>query len=69
MDMLDIRYPHVKVKLIGTDGNAFAIMGAVIAALRRAKVSSKEIDSFCKEATGGDYNNLLATCFKWVDVR
>ena len=62
------KYPNVKVKLTGTDGNAFAIIGKCKEALRRAKVSPEEQQAFIKEATSGDYNNLLCTCMKWVDV-
>ena len=63
------KYPKIKVKLVGNDGNAFAILGAVIKAMRKANLPTKELDAFTKEATSGDYNNLLATCMKWVDVR
>jgi hypothetical protein len=34
-----IKYPEIEVKLSDNDGNAFAIMGAVRQALRRAGVS------------------------------
>jgi hypothetical protein len=66
--MDETKYPDVKVKLVGEDGNAFAILGRVRAALRHAKVSQEEIEKFTTEATSGDYDNLLATCMKWVDV-
>jgi len=62
------KYPDVEVQLTGEDGNAFAIMGAVGKALRRAGVSKEEIDQFNKEAMSGDYDNLLQTAMKWVDV-
>lgn len=61
-------YPNIEVKLVGSDGNAFAILGKVRKALRRAKVDSSVIEQFTKEATSGDYNDLLATCMKWVEV-
>lgn len=63
-----IRYPNIKVKLVGTDGNAFSILGNVRRALRKGKVSQEEIDAFCDEAMSGDYNDLLFTCMRWVDV-
>ena len=31
-----VEYPHVNVRLVGEDGNVFAIVGRVTAALRRA---------------------------------
>jgi len=62
------RYPEVTVKLVGEDGNAFAILGRVTRALRQAGVDQAERAEFMAEATGGDYNDLLATCMRWVDV-
>jgi hypothetical protein len=56
------------VKLIGTDGNAFAIMGAVTSALRKADYTNEEIHEYQAQCMSGDYNNLLATSMKWVDV-
>ncbi len=66
--MSDIRYPDIHVQLTGEDGNAYAIMGAVSAALRRAGVSSEEIQQYIEESTSGDYDHLLATAMRWVDV-
>ena len=65
----EIRYPNVKVKLVGTDGNAFAILGNVQRAMRRAGLTQEQIAEFNREAMKGDYNNLLATCMRYVDVR
>lgn len=64
-----VKYPEVKVELVGQDGNAFAIIGRVSQALRRAGVKSEEVDAFRTEAMSGDYNHLLGTCMKWVDVQ
>jgi hypothetical protein len=58
----------VKVRLVGEDGNAFFILSKVKKALRNNGVSREEIESFMKEATSGDYDNLLQTCMRWVDV-
>lgn len=65
---LTIRYPHVNVPLVGEDGNAFAILGRVARALRRAGVDKAEIDAFRDEATSGDYDNLLRTVLTWVST-
>lgn len=65
----DIRYPNVDVQLTGEDGNAFAILGRVQRALRREGVPATEVSEFFTEATAGDYDHLLATCARWVDVR
>jgi len=67
--MTDVKYPKIKVKLTGTDGNAFALMGVVQNAMRKAKVPQAEISACMDEAMSGDYNHLLATLASWVDVR
>jgi len=64
----DIRYPEIEVKLIGEDGNAFSILGRIQSALRRNKVPDSEIKLFLSEATSGNYDELLVTCMKWVNV-
>jgi Domain of unknown function (DUF4314) len=61
------RYPEVQVQLTGQDGNAFAILGRIAAALRHAGVPQEEIDAFFAEATSGDYDHLLQTTMAWVD--
>lgn len=62
------RYPAIHVPVVGHDGNAFAILGRVIAALRDGSVSDGEIEQFRKEATSSDYDHLLRTCAEWVWV-
>jgi hypothetical protein len=62
------KYPKIEVRLTGNDGNAFAVMGKVKTALRKAKVPNEEIDLYLKESMSGDYNNLLATAMNWVEV-
>lgn len=61
-------YPHVKVKLIGRNGNAFAILGNVQRQMEKANLSQREIDKFIEEATSGNYDHMLQTCMKWVTV-
>lgn len=55
------------VKLTGTDGNAFAIMGKVTRALKDAGQGDL-VDQYRKEATSGDYDHLLQVTFEYVDV-
>lgn len=50
----------IAVKMIGEDGNAFAILGRCRQALARAKRLDLW-DEFHKEATSDDYNHLLTT--------
>lgn len=66
--MSDVRYPEVKVVLLGDDGNAASIIGGVSRALRRAQVSDEVIAQFRSEATAGDYDNVIQTAMRWVDV-
>jgi len=64
-----IKYPNIKVRLTGTDGNAFAILGVIKSALIKNKVPATEVKAFLDEAMSSDYNHLLATCMRWVSVR
>lgn len=61
-------YPKVKLQLVGRDGNAFSILGRVREEMRKAHILDKW-DEFYKEATSGDYSNLLATCAKWFSIK
>jgi hypothetical protein len=58
-----------KIKLTGTDGNAFSILGVARRAAKSAGWTSIQIEDMMKEAMSGDYNNLLATVSKYFDVR
>lgn len=49
----------VKLELVGLDGNAFALLGAFSRAARRQGWTSAEIDAVTRQATSGDYDNLL----------
>lgn len=63
-----IKYPHVRVKLVGEDGNAFMILGLCQRAARRANLSAEEISAFMQEAKSGDYDHLLQTCQRWFTI-
>lgn len=67
--MNEATQPRPRVKLTGTDGNAFAVLGKCREAMRRAKCSPERIKEFTDKATSGDYDNLLATCAEYCDVR
>lgn len=58
----------VDVQLSGTDGNAFSIMGTVSKALRKAGADRDDIELYMMESMSGDYDNLLQTAMKWVNV-
>lgn len=57
------------VKLIGRDGNAYAVLGTVVRALKKAGYSPDEVKLYTAAATSGDYDNLLAITIEWVDVK
>lgn len=63
------KHDEITVKLAGEDGNAFAILGQVQKALRRGGVPQSEITEFLDEATAGDYDELLQTVMRWVNVK
>ena len=63
----NIRHPEIEVQLTGTDGDAMALVATVGRALRRAGLAG-EVDEFRTEALSGDYDNVLATCMRWVSV-
>lgn len=62
------RHPDVNVDLTKIDGNAFAIMGAVIAAMKEAGLSNAQVEEYRKAATSGDYSHLLSVTIDFVDV-
>ena len=68
MESSTVKFPKAKVNLTRVDGNAFAILGAVKQALRKAGATKEEQAEFMREATSGDYNALLQTVMRWVEI-
>jgi hypothetical protein len=64
---VDVRLPDVTVKLSEVDSNAMFIMGAVTSAMKRAGHKDL-VEEFREEAMSGDYDHLLQTCMRWVNV-
>ena len=62
----DRKRPHVK--LVGQDGNAFAILGRVRNAMRKVGWSKAEIGEATDKMMSGDYDNLIATACKYCEV-
>ena len=60
-------FPNVTVKLTGTDGNAFAILGNVERAMRKAGVAQKDIDRMKNDVFSRD-QYALQTVMEWVNV-
>lgn len=61
-------YPDITVELVGQDGNAYAIMGRVEQALKDAGVPKPERDKYLAESMSGNYDNLLQTAMRYVNV-
>jgi hypothetical protein len=59
----------VSVQLSGNDGNAFAVMGAVKSALKKAGASKEELEQYLTDSMSGDYDNLLRVAMEWVKVK
>lgn len=58
----------IDVELIGKDGNAFAIIGAVTKAMRQAGLAPHIIDQYREQAMSGDYDHLLKVTSEWVNI-
>jgi hypothetical protein len=63
-----VKFPNVTSKIIGQDGNAFNLLGIVQQDLRRGGATKEQRDEFLKECISGDYDHLLQTIIKWVNV-
>lgn len=62
------KFPTVRIKLLGEDGNAFAIIGKACAEAKRAGVPAADIKEYQKEAMSGDYDHLLRVTMKYFEV-
>ena len=67
-DVPQPKYPDVRVRLTGEDGNGFFIATRVTRALRLAGVASEIRDEFVMDALSGDYAHLLETVGEWVTI-
>ena len=57
-----------KCKLIGTDGNVFAIIGAVSKTLKRTGLSDEAKEFTSKAFGAGSYDEVLQLCMQYVEV-
>lgn len=65
----DVKFPQVTVRLSGENGNAYSILGRVRAELRKSGATKEQLEEYFKEASSGDYNNLLRVTMRWVNVK
>ncbi len=68
MNSFTVKYPDVDVELVGQDGNAFVILGLVSKAMRRSGLTSEQISEYREEAMSGNYDQLLETTMRYVNV-
>lgn len=54
------------LKLVGHNGNVFAILGAAQVVARK---NSMDWNKIYEEATSGDYNHLIQVMMKYFDVQ
>lgn len=63
------KYPNIELQLTGKDGNAFAILGRLSKALRRAGLSHDQVKVIINECTRQpNYQSLLAKVMEYVEV-
>jgi len=58
-----------RCRLVGTDGNVFSIIGHVKRALERAGQRERASEFAAKAMQSKSYDEVLALCFEYVDVR
>lgn len=59
----------INLDLVGTDGNAFAIMGAFRRQARKEHWTPEDIEAVLNEAQSGNYDHLLATIMNHCEVK
>jgi len=61
--------PKPPCKLVGTDGNVFAVIGRVKQALKKAGQDEQASEFVQKAFAAKSYDEVLALCMDYVDVR
>ncbi len=59
---------NVTVNLSDIGGNVVAVLNVVSRGLKGAGAPQSEIDEFKSEATSGNYDHVIQTAMKWVNV-
>ena len=65
---MDVKFPHVKVRLKGVDRNSFAVLGRVRKAMLDAGIGPEDMAAFTREAMRRDFKHLLVTVMRTVTV-
>ena len=53
--------------LVGINGNAYSVMGYVSACMKREGKTKEQVDVYVKEATAGNYDNLLSVSDSMIE--
>lgn len=66
---MSLTYPQISVELVGTDGNAYALIGTVGRALKDGGVSREQIAEWNRQAfEAPSYDDLLRFIIETVEV-
>lgn len=65
---MEPKFPNVTVQLSETDGNVFAVMGAVSVALKRAGLRDEAKEFQTAALACQSYDEVLQLCMGTVDV-
>lgn len=65
---MGVKYPEITVQLSGRDGHALSVIAAVTKAMKEHGVPKDDIRDFVDEVMDGDYDHLLQTAMKTVNV-
>ena len=57
-----------RVSLTAVDGNAYMLIGTCLRAGKKAGYTAEQLIAFKKQATSGNYGNVLRTCCEWFEV-
>ncbi len=61
--------PKPACRLVGTDGNVFAIIGRVQKALKKAGLECRASEFARRAFAATSYDEVLTLCMDYVDVR
>ncbi len=58
---------HRRVRMQIPSGSELTILQLVMSEMRRQGLSNKEIEEYRKQATSGDYDNLLKVTMEYIE--
>jgi len=65
---MEVKYPEINVKLVGSDGIAYVMLGRFTAPMTSAGCTPAQVKAFLDDATSRGYDNVLQTCMRYVSV-